>query len=754
MGSNKNKTHIEDCLVIRRLLIPLILITPCVTRADTITVTDQMHHLRQSGTREWADFPEQAEASSFERTFTVTKPVKHYCLRIRHQDIKARWRVRLNDRDLGTLRIDENDMVVYLPIPDGAVRQGENKLTIDCPKSKAPDDIRIGEIRLINRSRDEVLNQATLIVRVYEGARNWGNRKWGNGVRRDDVFPSLPSRITVLDEAGTLRDTGAVSNATLAVRPGTIYTANGFARIPVEPGTYRVVVGRGFEYSIDAKTVSVLPHQLEKIDLAIRREVLTKGWVACDTHVHTLTHSGHGDCTVQERMITLAAEGIELPIATDHNVQIDHKPFAREMNVQHEFTPVIGNEVTTKIGHFNIFPADPGAPVPDHRGANWPTIFDAIYDTPGVKVVILNHARDLHGGFKPFGPLNFNDEVGININGWKLRANAMETVNSSANQTDIMQLFHDWMALLNSGHQITPVGSSDSHDVARHFVGEGRTYIRCDDSDPGRIDVQKATQAFIDGEVIVSYGLFTELKVNGQHAPGGLLPVAVDENTVTVDINVLGPHWSQVDRVQLFANGVLVHDEELPQDDRQNERSVWSLARPPFDVFEYNDVVPPRNGHKHHVQLKLPRPKQDVHLVAIATGPGIRESWWKTAKPYQPDSPDWTPTSLSCSGAVWLDVDGDNQRSSAADYATKLVTAADGNLDQLLQSLAEYDSTVAAQAAHVYQTSVGDPIKQLKSGLESPEARTKIASSTEETQSGIRRYLDAVRHNRIAVLSQ
>ena len=713
-------------------------------RAGTITVTDQMHHLRQSGTREWAEFPEQAEAASFETTFTVAEPAKDYCLRIRHQDIKARWRVRLNDRDLGTLRIDENDMVVYLPVPDGAVNQGNNKLTIDCPKSKAADDIRIGEIRLIDRSRDEVLGRSTLVVRVFQGLRSWGN-----GTRKDDVTPSLPARITVLDESDTLRDTGAASNATLAVRPGTIYTANGFARIPVEPGTYRVVVGRGFEYSIDSQTVTVAAGNTEKIDLAIRREVPTKGWVACDTHVHTLTHSGHGDCTVQERMVTLAAEGIELPIATDHNVQIDHEPFAREMNVRQYFTPVIGNEVTTKLGHFNIFPADRGAPVPDHRGTEWPTIFEAIYGTPGLKAVILNHARDLHGGFKPFGPLNFNDEVGLNINDWKLRANAMETVNSSANQTDIMQLFHDWMAALNSGHQITPVGSSDSHDVARHFVGQGRTYIRCDDSDPGDINVAQAAQAFVDGKVIVSYGLFTELSVNGKHAPGETLSVAEDAETIDVKVRVLGPHWSQVDRVQLFANGVLVHERDLTQQKRSPVQAP-SLARTSTTSNRMNPPV----GLKDEFSIKLPRPKQDVHLVAIATGPGIRESWWRTAKPYQPDSPDWEPTSLSCSGAVWLDVDRDNQRNSAADYAAKLVTAANGNLDQLLKSLTEYDSTVAAQAAHLYQTSLGDPIKQLKSGLESPEARKKIAAATNETQSGIRRYLDAVRRNRIAVLSR
>ena len=117
----------------------------------------------------------------------------------------------------------------------------------------------------------------------------------------------------------------------------------------------------------------------------------------------------------------------------------------------------------------------------------------------------------------PFGPKLFNDAVGVNVDGWQLRANAMEVVNSSATQTDILQLFRDWMTLLNRGQQITPIGSSDSHDVARHFVGQGRTYIRCDDSAPGEIDVDMAVNSLLQGRVRVSYGLLTAMTVEDKY---------------------------------------------------------------------------------------------------------------------------------------------------------------------------------------------------------------------------------------------
>src|SRR6185369_15361008 len=173
-------------------------------------------------------------------------------------------------------------------------------------------------------------------------------------------------------------------------------------------------------------------------------------------HTHTLTHSGHGDATVEERMVTLAGEGIELPIATDHNRHIDQRPFAKTAGVGRYFTPVIGNEVTTPVGHFNIFPVRADANPPDFQSKDWKVIFDNVYRTPHVKAVVLNHARDLHSGVRPFGPKLHNAVAGENLEKWELKANAMEVVNSGAVQSDPLRLFHDWMGMLNRGYLLTP----------------------------------------------------------------------------------------------------------------------------------------------------------------------------------------------------------------------------------------------------------------------------------------------------------
>ena len=656
----------------------------------------KMHHLRGTPNREWSSFPKKDEGATLEKRFQG----KASTLRLRQQDVKQLWEVKLNGTPIGRLTQDENDMIVYFSLPANLLKD-TNVVRIERGKrnKSTPDDIRVGDFAWLTDSVENVTNQSTVTLHVTDSKKR-----------------SIPSRITVLHESGAMQSVGAKSNDHLAVRPGTVYTSTGKATFGLPAGRYKIYAGRGFEWSLASTSLDVKAGDSIKKSLQIKREVPTQGYVACDTHVHTLTHSGHGDSTVHERMITLAAEGIELPIATDHNVHIDHESFARKMKVRQYFTPVIGNEVTTKTAHFNIFPVKKGAKVPDYKNRDWRLTFDSIARTPNVKVVILNHARDLHSGTRPFGPKLHLSLVGRNLEGWKQRANAMEVVNSAAIQTDVLQLFHDWMGMLNRGHRMTPVGSSDSHDVARHFVGQGRTYIRCRDGDPGKIDVEEAVNSFVQGRVMVSYGLAVDLKVENRFGPGEV--AAVPNEKVKVSATVLGPHWVNADRVMLFANGVKIRETRLL----------------------LNERLP--KGLKGIVEWKLDRPKHDVHLVAIAQGPGVDGLYWKTAKPYQPDSPDWTASVLGCSGAVWLDADQDGRCSSAFDYAQRFILKSKGDIATLLNLLKDVDEAIILQVADVLQLS--------ERSLLSPTNQKLLKASSPRIQKAVERYRQAWRASEIA----
>jgi len=359
-----------------------------------------------------------------------------------------------------------------------------------------------------------------------------------------------------------------------------------------------------------------------------------------------------------------------------------------------------------------------GARIPKFQLDDWKSILNDIYRTPGVKVAILNHARDVHGGVRPFGPQRFNDVVGENMDGWTMRFNAMEVINSGATQTDPFRLFYDWMALLNRGYTVTPVGSSDSHDVGRHFVGQGRTYIRCDDRNPGRIDVDEAVNSFVQGRVMVSYGLLADIKIDEKYTSGELAPVPNDE--VQVAVRVLGSHWVKATEVQLYSNGRLIRVTDIPANAKRD--------------------LP--HGVQWQGGWTLPRPKHDVHLVAIAAGPGIDGLYWKTAKAYQPLSPHWEPRVIGCSGAVWLDADGDGRKTAAHDYARRLFAESGGDLQKLIENLSHYDQAVAAQAAHFYQSS--------GKSLLTPAAQRMVNGASENVKTGFRKHTEAWRKNQIA----
>jgi hypothetical protein len=658
----------------------------------------KMHHLRSGAQREWSDFPEQAEGQKLVLSFHAKANASAHTLRLRHRDLKQEWKLALNGKEIGKLPLDENPMLTYWAMPPGALHDGANELTVSCGGG-ASDDIEVGDVALLDVPRDKVLSESALDVAVTD---------------KDSGKP-LPCRVTVVDAQGFLMDLGTTSDAHLAIRPGVIYTADGRAQVKLAAGRYTVHAGRGFEYGVDSAQVEPKPGATEQVKLSIRREVPTDGYVASDTHVHTWTYSRHGDATLAERMITLAGEGIELPIATDHNLQVDYEPAAKEAGVRAYFTPVMGNEVTTaSVGHFNVFPVPAGAKLINWRVRDWDSVSRNIAEVAGDDpVIVLNHARDLHGGFRPFDPKCHIAVAGEDLAGWKLPANAMEVVNSGAVMSDPMRLVHDWMGLLNRGLAVTPVGASDSHDVSRYIVGQGRTYIRCDEADPGSIDARAAVRSLREGRVLVSYGLLVDIAVgtsDGRFGPGEVARTPPSED-VTIDLRILGPSWTKASRVELYANGVKVRHEDVTTPQGRPEPA----------------------GVKWQGRWKLPAPRHDVFLVAVATGPGVSQPFWPTGKPYQPTSPDFTRYVLGVTGAVRLDVDGSGTFTPANAYAARLLRTSGGDLVKLGRGLDGFDEAVAAQAGSLLAARLGDRYEAA--------AESAVASSSPPVRRGIASYI-------------
>ena len=337
----------------------LILLVSCADAGlAQVEIDAHRHHLGTAGRPEWREFAgADPEGRGLELTFEGRANPVEATLLIRQRDVKLGWDVRINDRRIGQLLPMEAALVHALAVPAGTLHDGGNRLTIGPPPGV--DDVIIEGIALDPRPVREALGGATLEVRVAEPGRDAG----------------LPCRITVVDDRGALAPLVVEPDSRLAARPGVVYTPDGRALIGLPPGRYTVSATRGFEYGLDTRVVDVAEGPPRRVDLAIRREVPTEGLVACDTHVHTLTHSGHGDATLDERAVTLAGEGIEMPIATDHDhLTSDLGAAAERMGVSACFTPVVGDEVTTRTGHFNAFPFPAGTKPPDPGLADWPDL--------------------------------------------------------------------------------------------------------------------------------------------------------------------------------------------------------------------------------------------------------------------------------------------------------------------------------------------------------------------------------------------
>ncbi len=645
---------------------------------DLIVLHAKMHHLGDSRVKTWPGVPEDPEGSRLEFTFRAKASTKLRCLVVRHLDADNVWWIVLNGKRIGRLKKNKKEARDFnYVVPANTLRDGRNKLSFE--PTRKTDDILIGNVRLHRRPFREVFHLRPVRVRV-----------------RDADGRALPARITITSEANELVPVYFGTRKTTAVRPGIVYTSSGDAQFEIPRGRYRFHAGRGSEWSLGAAQVTVANPAGTELDFRLTRTVDTTGYVACDTHIHTLEHSGHGDASERERLVTLAGEGVELAIATDHNHNIDYRPKQRKLGLTKHFTSVVGNEVTTKLGHFNAFPLNPKDKVPEYRLTDWVKILAGIRKK-GARVVILNHPRwpDLRKG--PFGQKRLNRISGERATGpRKLTFDAMELANSGALLPDPLYLFRDWFALLNHGETIFAVGSSDSHTVG-YPVGQGRTYVRSKTDDPARIDVDAACDAFLTGRTSISLGIFCDIWVDEKYGLGDTVPV--DERKVAVRLRVAAPAWITPQLARVFVNGT-------------------EVAR--------RSLEPNGEAMNQFLRFEISTPAHDAWLVCVVTGKPVNERFWKIEAPY----------SMAATNPVWLDVDHNGKYESPRTIAERLVGRVGLHAKELGAALVDQDDAVAVQALAVVRRKL--PLRGRNARLR------EFASRLRPTRPVLQRYVDSL----------
>src|SRR2546427_8868940 len=128
-------------------------------------IDDKLYYLGTPGDPEWQEFAGRTpHGRRLDIKFAAGANTNENTLFLRQRDVKLDWSVELNGRKLGRLFLSEQDLTQALPLPSGALRDGENTLSVIGLEER--DDIEVGEIKLDPRPPQQALNDSALNISV------------------------------------------------------------------------------------------------------------------------------------------------------------------------------------------------------------------------------------------------------------------------------------------------------------------------------------------------------------------------------------------------------------------------------------------------------------------------------------------------------------------------------------------------------------------------------------------------------------
>jgi hypothetical protein len=419
-----------------------------------------------------------------------------------------------------------------------------------------------------------------------------------------------------------------------------VTTADGSIDVPLSPGKYRVTLSRGPEYALQTLEIDVKPN--ETVDACephgkclLKRVVDTTGWLACDFHQHTLL-GVDAAVTTGDRVISNVVEGVEVAVASEHNVIADLEPLVREMGLASRLVEIAGDELTTDAsrkpwGHANAFPLvihpelpRGGALIVRDRSAK--DLFAEIRKSDPNAVIQVNHPRSGSTGY--FDLLGFDAKTGSSTDpSYDPRFDAIEVWNGR-NVLGRAAVLGDVLALLGTSHPVTITGNTDTHGIVGHEAGYPRTYVKVarDDgldawSESRTLDIVRTLRE--TRQVVVTNGPFMRVTAGGVGI-GGIAKAQGGKFSVVVVVE--SAPWVQITHlVVMRASGPTV-----AKDMTQRPNALGALtATARFDLtFDKDDA-----------------------FVVVASGD-------KTLEPVlSGDAAEIKPYAIA--GAIWVDVDGD-----------------------------------------------------------------------------------------------
>jgi len=484
-------------------------------------------------------------------------------------------------------------------------------------------------------------------------------------LRRPDGRPT-PGKVTVLCQ-GPCRDQpiandrdvtfdGPVDGSAATVFVGTA----GEADIPLAAGDYRVIVSRGPEWSVwppgavvdpeGGRAVTVTDGGEVALMAEIAQVVDDSGTLSGDFHVHAVP-SPDSPVSLEDRVRTFIAEGVDVIVSTDHDVITDYAPVIAAQDAGAELASLIGLELTTfDYGHYNGFPLvrddSPNGGAFDWAGGAGPgrtprEIFDYYEAFPGPQVIQVNHPEsgyfralrlDPLRGTSHADPAAFRmppttpDPVTGDTGLFDERFTAIELLNGYS-QSKFNGILRWWLAMIGRGFSPTATAVSDTHKRLSSQAGGPRSHVFLDAAraSVATFDAAHFADRVNDGALVGSTGPFLRISARTRApnsptaglgevltAPGGV-PVML---SVTVDL----PEWMRVDTLELYANVTedLDHGPGAVSEEPLPPTATWPLSLGEADL---RDAAVGTERHRHFVRTVeveyQPPVDSDAYLVVV-----------------------------------------------------------------------------------------------------------------------------------------
>jgi hypothetical protein len=354
-------------------------------------------------------------------------------------------------------------------------------------------------------------------------------------------------------------------------------------RLPA--GEWEVIVSRGYEYEIATVVVDIAdqncdpdadPSACPTVTPVLERSVDTAGVMCGDFHVHTRRSNDVAD-DPRVKLISAAADGVEIPTRSDHEYIEDWDTDAIDLGLDAFLYGLTSLELTTFVqyGHFGVLPLDPDPELPNNGAILWQTfptpespdtpvateppstVFARVHARPEQPALIVNHPR---GAGNYFGYVGFDSTTGMasRADRWDDSFHAVEVFNGSDWLACREGEVADWLSLLDHGLRRPAVGSSDSHGIDHSPVGYPRTCVDVGIDEPPtgaterRAFANDVRDGIIAGEMVVSGGIYVTTSVGGV-GPGGDATGVGD--VAQVEIRVQAPSWVDVDAIEIVVDG-------------------------------------------------------------------------------------------------------------------------------------------------------------------------------------------------------